>query len=240
MDGLIVKASDREYRLEPSHTLTFGRDALCTICLGSTDTGVSRVAGSIGSDGGTWWIVNRSTSRILQVVDQTGISRPIPVAVASGEPSRRAVDRRCLTVIVAGNVLTHAIDITALGTPAVQTVADSKDPKLTGELPNLSDKQREALVALFSGFLRPFPRYEPHPLSYEAAGQMLGETGTAVRRRVESLRRTLIDTGIPGLQGKEDARPALAEWVLSMQLVTPEDLDWLEKRLAQRRPLPED
>jgi len=236
MSGLVVRVAGRVYELEPGQAFTFGRDEACTVCLDPVDTGISRVAGSIGQDEGTWWIVNRSAKRTLHVVDETGFSMPVPVALSSGQPSRRAVDRPSLTVLVAGDILTHAIEVSAVGTPAAQTMADPKNPVPTvTHLPTITDNQREALVALLSGYLQPFPRQSPHPLTYKDAGQVLGVGDTVVRKRIENVRRTLVTSGVPGLEGSDDARRALAEWVLSMRLVTRDDLEWLERRLVERR-----
>lgn len=237
MAGLSIRIADRVFELKPGQAFTFGRDDGCTVCLDPIDTGISRVAGSIGQEDGTWWIVNRSAKRTLHVVDDTGISVPVPVAVpGGGQPSRRAVDRQPLTVLVAGDIWTHAIEVATLGRPAVQTMADPTSPIPTvTHLPTITDLQREALVALLSGYLQPFPRYDPHPLNYKAAGQLLGATETVVRKRIENVRHSLVSAGVPGLDGKDDARRPLAEWALAMRLVTAEDLAWLEKRLAERR-----
>ncbi len=238
MSGLIIRVADRVFELEPGQAFTFGRDDACTVCLDSIDTGISRVAGSIGQEEGTWWIVNRSAKRTLHVIDDTGISVPLPVAVPSGQPSRRAVDRHALTVLVAGDIWTHAIEVATLGKAAAQTIADPRSPVPTvTHLPTITDNQREALVALLSGYLQPFPRYDPHPLTYKAAGQFLGVGDSVVRKRIETVRNSLVSAGVPGLEGNDDARRALAEWALAMRLVTGEDLAWLEKRLVERRAL---
>lgn len=236
MTGLSIRVGDRVFELDPGQAFMFGRDDACTVCLDPVDTGISRVAGSISQDEGTWWIVNRSAKRTLHVIDGTGISVPIPVALPGGPPSRRAVDRQPLTVLVAGDIWTHAIEVATLGKPAAQTMADPTSPIPTvTHLPTITENQREALVALVSGYLQPFPRYDPHPLNYKAAGHLLGVGETVVRKRIESVRTSLVAAGAPGLDGKDDARRSLAEWTLAMRLVTAEDLAWLEKRLAERR-----
>ena len=77
----------------------------------------------------------------------------------------------------------------------------------------INDQDRLALVALFAGYLQPFPRHDPHPRSYADAAARLGWPRTTLVKRIEYLRTRLTDAGVPNLQG-ENGLPALAEWAL--------------------------
>src|SRR5262249_13464322 len=68
--GVTVTVGEQAYKLEGGEPFTFGRSSDCTVCLDADDSGISRRAGSIERDGGTWWLLNRSSVRALAVVDE--------------------------------------------------------------------------------------------------------------------------------------------------------------------------
>ena len=223
------------FHLEPEVAFTFGRDpTICTVCLGADpiDQGISRLAGSITCDNGVWWIVNRSSSRSLHVVDgETGIGVPLPVARDNWPSPRHAVDRPRLTILVPGEVLTHALSVRVAGDglPPAETVPAPGDVVRTRNLlPHLTDKQRQALVAMVEGYLLRFPRYQPEPRTYEEAAARIGLPSSTVRKRIENVRRLLVEGGVPGLEGG-DARRNLAEWLLSHRLITEQDVVRLDR-----------
>ena len=82
-----ISLGERRWELEPADAFTFGRESSATACLDPADLGISRLAGSIEHDSGTWWLLNRSTTRSLQVVDERGYSHCAPSRAA------RRVDR---------------------------------------------------------------------------------------------------------------------------------------------------
>ena len=57
-------------------------------------------------------------------------------------------------------------------------------------------------MALFAGYLEPFPRYDPHPKSYADAAARLDWPRTTLVKRVEYLRTRLTNAGVPNLLGK--------------------------------------
>ena len=72
-DKAVVTVGDQRFELAPGEVLTFGRDPSCAVRLDPDDLGISRLAGSIEQDAATWWVLNRSTVRPLEVVDEIGI-----------------------------------------------------------------------------------------------------------------------------------------------------------------------
>lgn len=233
---VVVEVDGERFELDPATPFTFGRDgAVCTVVLGldPVDRGISRLAGSIGQEAGVWWITNRSTTRSLHVVDaETGIAVPLPSARQNWPAPRHAVERPSLTVLVTGSIRAHALSVRAspdhlAPPPALPRVVDPL--RTTALLPPLTDKQREALVALAEGYLLPFPRYRPEPRTYEDAACFLGLPASTVRKRIEHLRRRLVDAGVAGLEGA-DARRNLVEWMLSNWLITSRDREWLLDR----------
>lgn len=235
---LVVEVAGQRFELDGTQPFAFGRDSgACDVTLGTDpfDPGISRWAGSLDYDQGVWWITNRSSTRTLHVVDvETGIGVPLPVVRENRPPARHAVDRERMTILVEGAIKTHALAVTAppqpTTTPQRRAFVDATPTQ--NLLPALSDKQREALVALVEPYLWRFPRYRPEPKTYDGAARRLGVPSSTVRRRVENLRTALIDRGVGGLDSG-DARRNLAEWLLSNRIITRTDLEWLERRLAK-------
>jgi hypothetical protein len=91
----------------------------------------------------------------------------------------------------------------------------------------VNDRDRLALLALFSGYIEPFPRHDPHPRSYADAAARLGWKRTTLVKRVEYLRTRLADAGVPGMVG-ETALENLARHALTTGLIGPGDLVLLE------------
>ena len=229
---LAVETGARRVELAPGRELTFGRDETCDVCLDAGDLGISRVAGRISHEGGFWVVTNLSRKRALHIVDPTGFAIPLPVAV-EGTESRRVVDQPWLTVLVAGDSFTHALVLTPDRPPRQGDIPQSPaDPLSTRtQRPRLTDRRREVLVAMAAGYLRRYPRYDPHPRTYQEVADLLGLTKSQVVKRVEDVREELVAAGVSGLQGELDARRQLCEWLLSMRLIAPEDLDWLQPRI---------
>ncbi|MGH4016779.1 MAG: hypothetical protein ACRDSL_23170, partial [Pseudonocardiaceae bacterium] len=75
---IVITAGGRRHELSEDTELTFGRASSCTVCLDPDDIGISRLAGSVHVEGGTWWLVNRSSTRQLAVVDELGLRSVLP------------------------------------------------------------------------------------------------------------------------------------------------------------------
>lgn len=233
--SLTVVAGDAKRVLPEGEGLTFGRDRTCDLCLDSSDRGISRLAGEIVAEEGTWWVINRSSKRALHIVDDAGLTVPLPVARAGWPSPRRAVAPPGLTVLVAGEVWTHELRLITAAHPESSRAPLFADPLSTStHLGGMTENRREALVALVSGYLRPFPFYDPRPLTYAEAGRLLGLPASTVRKRIEAVRNELEEAGVAGLNG-EDSPRRLSEWLLSTRVVVAEDLLWLESRPRHAR-----
>jgi len=223
-----VRLGDRHIELTEGRELTFGRSRQATLCLDPSDLGISRFAGSLKVESGVWWLVNRSTVRPLEVVDDVGIRTVLP-------PERRLALVGPITVIVEGATRRHAL---AIDMPdLVARPADSSSPvPAVEESPTraatdvaITPADKLALVALFSGYLESFPRYDPHPKSYADAAARLAWPRTTLIKRVEYLRTRLTNAGVPNLLG-DNALQHLAEWALATGLISRADLDLLPPR----------
>lgn len=236
-DILAVEFEGRRHDVLPGARLMFGRDPVCGICLDSADSGISRVSGSVGKTGAGWAVTNLSRKRALHVVDPTGFAVPLPVAAEGAPPSSRVIDQPFLTVLIAGDLWTHALRLV----PPDRTAADMAgamptDPVSTlTQAPRLTERRREVIVALARGYLRPYPHYDPRPATYQEAADLLGLTKSQVVKRVEQVRLDLVAVGVQGLDRELDARRTLCEWMLAMRLIDPSDLDWLQPRIDAAR-----
>lgn len=213
---------DAAHTVEPGQTLTFGRAPDCTVCLDAEDPAISRVAGALAYDNGTWWLANRSTVRPLAVVDDLGFRSVLP-------PGRRTAVEAHTKVIVDGSHGSHALAIDvapAAGAPPAPELVPGADTGVAtaiGESVLINSADRAAMVALFAGYLENPPRYDPNPKSYAAAAARLGWPRTTLVKRIEYLRTRLTDAGVPNLMGY-NALHNLAEYALTRGLVTKSDL----------------
>lgn len=223
-DRIVVTFAGERRELTPGDILTFGRAESCSLCLDAGDLGISRLAGSFEHEARTWWLLNRSAVRALEIIDEIGIRTVLP-------PGRRVAVSGAMTVVVEGSTLRHAIGVATTAPDAfgasMGTTSDIR-PTATGEVV-LNAADRLALVALFAGYLEPFPRYDPHPRSYGDAANRLGLPRTTLVKRVEYLRTRLSNGGVPNLLG-DNALRHLAEWALTTGVLKREDLELLPPR----------
>lgn len=217
------------HTVEPGQTLTFGRAPDCTVCLDVEDAAISRVAGALTYDRGTWWLTNRSTVRPLAVVDDLGFRSVLA-------PGRRIAVEAPTKVLVDGSRGSHALAIDVARPAGDPQTPDASPPAgadigvetIIGASVLISAADRAAMVALFAGYLEDPPRYDPNPKSYAAAAARLGWPRTTLVKRIEYLRTRLTDAGVPNLMGF-NALNNLAEYALTRGLVTKADLHHLRR-----------
>jgi hypothetical protein len=211
-----VTVAGEVHPLLPTAPFTFGRAEDCTVCLDPADTGISRRAGSLEHESGTWWLVNRSSLRPLAVTDELGFRSVLA-------PGRRLAVEAPVRVTVDGTAGSHvlAVDVPRAG-PAAEPAAPGLATSV-GEGVLVSEADRAAMVALFAGYLEDPPRYDPYPKSYAAAAARLGWPRTTLVKRIEYLRTRLTNAGVPNLTGW-NALPGLAEYAITAKLITKDDL----------------
>ncbi len=227
MPKVRVETPDRSIVLAEHEQLTFGRARDCGLCLDPDDTAISRLAGAVHCEQGTWWVTNTSETRPLSLVDDLGFRGVLP-------PRRRAAVEGAIQVIVEGTRGQHSIRVAVEashapaggGTPMADKPVGM--PTATGTEVTISAADRLAMVALFAGYLEDPPRYDPYPKSYAAAAARLGWNRTALVKRVEYLRKRLHAAGIPKMLGFS-ALANLAEYAISGGLITRDDLHLLRQ-----------
>lgn len=241
MGSLDVEVGRQRHLLSPGESLVFGRDRSCQVCLDERDSGISRIAGKLSDLHGVWFVTNLSRKRVLHVADSAGFAVPLPIATRHGPPSHRMVDQARLTVLVVGELWTHALVLRPDPLPAPvspggeSSIALENQLSTQTQLPRLTDLRREAMVAMSRGYLRPYPHYDPRPLTYQETADLLGLPKGTVAKRIEHIRQDLVEAGVMGLEKELDARRSLCEWMLAMRVITPADLDWLARRTGAAR-----
>lgn len=203
-----------------SAPVTFGRATECTICLDPRDIGISRRAGTVLWENESWWLKNLSRTRPLIVADAQIPRNVLP------RQRRHPIDL-VTRVIIDGRDGQHILTVTphraiddepsAGDEPAGLNTVFGRDAKIT-------DKDRQALAALFEDFLINPSRIE-NIRSYEDAAQRIGNwhTRDQVRRRVENLRKRLFTAGVRELTGP-NAMQHLAEYVIASGLLSFDDV----------------
>ncbi len=217
-----------EYLAQPGQPVTFGRSRDCTVCLDPDDTSISRTTADLDFRDGTWWLTNRSASHPLSVVDELGLRSVLAPGrrTAIGAPTRVLVDG------AAGRQ--HSIEIAVPAVAPDESPAPDEPPDIPTGVPTatgaevlISPADRLAMVALFAGYLRDPPHYDPYPKSYAAAAARLGWPRTTLVKRIEYLRARLDSAGVPNMTGF-NALANLAEYAIGRRLVTREDLTLLQ------------
>ena len=173
-----VVVGDQEHFVQPDRPLTFGRSRDCTVCLDPDDASLSRTAGELAYQQGTWWLTNRSGTWPMSVVDDLGLRNVLP----SGR--RTAIEAPTRVLIDGAGGRRHSlliqVDVVA---PEVVAPAGAGTPTATGAEVLVNAADRLAMVALFAGYLDEPPRYDPYPKSYAAAAARLGWSQTSLRKR---------------------------------------------------------
>jgi len=223
--SVLVEHAQVERTVLPEEAVTFGRSERCTICLRPVDEGISRWAGSLGCEAGTWWLSNESETRPFDVVDHLGFVHPLPPG------ARYAVDRGRVEAVLAGLVHRFCVAVTVSeppdrpAPPRILTGAST----VGGDEVLITAKERLALVAMFAGHLRSFPGPNDEPTTYRQAGRRLGVPPNTVRKRLEHLRHKLTSAGVPNLWGSR-ALEHLSTYVIATGVITSDDLRLLPPR----------
>ena len=217
-EEMIVAFGDRRWRLAPSDALTFGRSRECTVCFDPDDSGVSRNAGAVQSVGGIWWVINRSRSRTLSVIDTLGLRKVLA-------PGQRLPVDEPVWVVADGNRGTHRLLLERPGRTAADLVSQVPTGVETaiGAQVVITDDDRDAMVALFAEYLEDPPRSDPRPKAYRAAAARLNVPRSTLVKRIEYLRARLDKAGVPNMTGF-NALAGLAEYALARRLITKDDL----------------
>jgi hypothetical protein len=220
MDCQVV-VGDRSYPLAAGERFTFGRSEECTACLGVGDPAISRLAGAVCRDGGTWWLSNESGKRLFAVVDGLGFRSVL-------SPGKRMAVEAPVRVVLDGARATHTLRIVIPETQPAGAGTVAGTPTAAGEDVLVNTADRLAMVALFAGYLEDPPKYDPYPKTYGAAAARLGWPRTTLVKRIEHLRTRLTSAGVPNMAGW-NALANLAEYAITTRLVTKDDLRLLSR-----------
>jgi len=228
---LIVMHESGTWHARPGQILTFGRGARCTITLAAADRGVSRSAGSLVFEQGTWWLRNDSSSSVLYVSGDRGFRVDLP-------PGMRApVQQWHAKIRLQGVLGSYTL---RLRLPDLDD-APGQDPEAgqgerapasrTGEhlitstrsRPPLAGSDRLILAARFEDYLNWRHTGPAAPRSAKQAAERIGWQAHTVAKRCENIRDRYSRLGVPGLRGPR-ALEELAMLLISTGELTADDL----------------
>jgi len=223
MPNARIESTHGVLQLTEDERVVFGRSSDCTLCLDPEDTGISRLAGAIEFEHGTWWITNSSRTRPLVIIDDLGFRGVLP-------PQRRMAVQSETQILVEGSRRQHSLRINVEIPRRAERSADQPpgEPTAVGTEVAISAADRLAMVALFAGYLEDPPRYDPYPKSYAAAAARLGWKRTTLVKRIEYLRIRLDAAGVPNMRGFS-ALTNLAEYAISRGIIARRDLALLRR-----------
>jgi hypothetical protein len=219
------------WRACPGQTLTFGRSAGCTITFPAADRGVSRSAGSLVFDGGTWWLRNDSSSSVLYVSGDRGFRVDLP-------PGTRAPLQQWHAKVRLQGLLGSynlRLRLPDLDDAPEQDLGASQGERIpagrTGEhlitstrsRPPLSGPDRLILAARFEDYLNWRHTGPAGPRSAKETADRIGWQAHTVAKRCENIRDRYSRLGVPGLRGPR-ALEELAMLLISTGELTAGDL----------------
>jgi len=211
-----VTFGDQHWKLGTEETLSFGRSTGCTVCFDPDDNGVSRQAGVVQAVQGIWWVVNKSRSKTLSIIDDLGLRKVLA-------PGQRLPVDEPVWVVADGNRGTHRLRLVRPSSLRLDSVVPSGVETAVGANVVITDDDRDAMVALFAEYLEDPPRSDPQPKSYRAAAARLNVPRSTLVKRIEYLRARLDKAGVPNMTGF-NALAGLAEYALARRLITKDDL----------------
>jgi len=239
---LIVMHESGTWRVRPGEILTFGRGAGCTIALPAADRGVSRSAGSLGFEQGTWWLRNDSSSSVLYVSGDRGFRVDLPPGMRAPVQQWHAKVRLpgalgCYTLRLR---LPDLDDVPDHDPGAGQGATSPAGP--TGEhlvtstrrRPPLSGSDRLILAARFEDYLNWRHTGPAAPRSAKDTAERIGWQPHTVAKRCENIRDRYSRLGVPGLRGPR-ALDELATLLISTGELTADDLRQLPSQAAARQ-----
>jgi hypothetical protein len=234
---LIVMHESGTWRVRPGEVMTFGRGAGCTITLPAADRGVSRSAGILFFEQGTWWLRNDSSSSVLYVSGDRGFRVDLPPG------TQVPVQQWHAKVRLRGLLDSYTL---RLRLPDLDDVPE-QDPgsipaRPTGEhlvtstrrRPPLSSSDRLILAARFEDYLNWRHTGAPAPRSAKETAERIGWQAHTVAKRCENIRDRYSRLGMPGLRGPR-ALEELGMLLISTGDLTADDLRRLPSRAPARQ-----
>lgn len=216
-----VTIASEEYTATKEKSVVFGRqDGPGVVGLDPRDMGISGVAGSIEWKG-LWLVSNRSRKRGLAIDDGAGAG---PRKLECGQC--HAVNVPTLKIRVRGEIYTHTIVVVVPEADLGHLLAEPSSSGTTFDDIVLTDRERAVAMAIFEGYLLPFPRRQAWPRTYSEAAARMGPPWTAVRvrKQMERLKERLSRQG-PAFEGKR-ANYDLAEYLLANQVISPDEIGY--------------
>lgn len=228
---MMLRHRDLTATFDITEPATFGRHADASIPVGvdPVDTRVSRRAGEIRFDGGTWIVVNTGR-RPMFLVEPAGETELAPAG--AGRSDIPVVYDGCW-LRIPGTDVDHAVEVgvPADERPAFDTIAASVS-SLATEVENrisLTTNELRSVLAIYESYLALPPHYRREPRSFRAAGHRLRVEEGKVKADLRRVQDKVARAGGPA-EGGHRYRDTLISWLLSREVVTRHDLALLEGR----------
>lgn len=227
MSELKIDFAGELIEVRPGGRLTFGRDAELEV---DTNPYLHRRVGTFRQRNGEWWLSNVGSAIAIEVCDESSPSRMTVTPGASAPmPFQTAVVRFQAGPSVYELIVDqpHSTSFGQIEDPA------EGSPTLTATEVPLNHEQRLLLVALAELRLRdrgvPTSTIPPN----RAISARLGWSTTKFNRKLDNLCAKFDRLGVVGLKGDSGGlaskrRERLVEHVLTVGLITRDDLDLLE------------
>jgi hypothetical protein len=236
---LIVMHESGTWRARPGQILTFGRSAGCTITFPAADRGVSRSAGSLAFEHGTWWLRNDSSASVLYLSGDRGFRADLPPGMRAPVQQWHAKIRLqgmldCYTLRLR---LPDLDDVpeqdpgTGQGERTPANPTGEHQVTSTRRRPPLSGSDRLILAARFEDYLNWRHTGPVAPRSAKETACRIGWQAHTVAKRCENIRDRYSRLGVPGLRGPR-ALDELAMLLISTGELTADDLRRLPGRAA--------
>ena len=227
------------WRVRPGQVLRFGRGAKCAIALPAADRGVSRSAGSLACEQGTWWLRNDSSSSVLYVSGDRGFRVDLPPGMQVPVQQWRAKIRLqgllgCYTLRLRLPDLDGVPDHDPGAVQGGMIPAGPTGEHLvtsTRRRPPLSGPDRLILAARFEDYLNWRHTGPAAPRSAKETAERIGWQAHTVAKRCENIRDRYSRLGVPGLRGPR-ALEELATLLISTGELTADDLRRLPSQAA--------
>jgi hypothetical protein len=227
---VILRRGTDTVTVAPGARATFGRSTETDLPVGAdpVDHRVSRRAGEVRFDGGTWIVVNTGR-RSLFLVEPAGETELSPGGAGRSEVP--VVYDGCW-VRVPGHGVDHAVelDIPATERPAFDLVSGSSSALATAveATVTLTTNELRSVLAVYESYLALPPHYWREPRSFRAAGHRLRVAEGKVKADLRRVQAKVARARGPA-EGGGRYRDALISWLMSREVVVRRDLALLEE-----------
>ena len=228
---MILRSGEACVALDPSERASFGRGPDSDFIVGSdpVDRLVSRRAGEVRFEGGTWIIMNTGR-RPMFIVEPAGETELRPPGTGGSEAPVLYND---CWLRLPGTSRDHAIELSVPASErpplAIVLSSDSTLATIVETRVVLTANELQSVLAIYESYLALPPFYHREPRSFRAAGYRLGVAEGKVKADLRRVQDKVARAGGPA-DGGLRYRDALISWLMSREVVQRDQLGMLQRR----------